>query len=530
MAEAYINGKFFHSDAEAIVVEEGIITKTGTNAEILADLDKEDSIIDLSGTYTVPGFIDTHMHLLGLGQFLTNLQLDDCESLQEVIDLLRQKAAVTKEGEWIIGRGYNEDNFPDHRRPDKAMLDAVCPNIPVSLTRACGHAMTVNSKAMELAGIDADTAVDGGRIEFETGVLEENAIPLIHKAWPKDTPVSVRKALLAGMKYCNSKGVTCAGSDDFPNAGEDYRLPLDVFEQMSYREEMTVRINEQCEFGSPKEFSEFLDDGYTTDVGNDLFRIGPLKLITDGSLGARTAAMSAPYADDPSKRGYMAMSDEEMELYVKLAARFNMPAIAHCIGDEAVDRVLAAYEDVVLEGNPLHHGIVHCQIMRPDQIRRVIEKKLVCYFQSLFIDYDASILEARAGKKLAQSCYPFKTLFEGTIACNGSDAPVELNDPLRGIQLAVTRESLRFAGCSMNKEEALSVEQAIESYTEKAAEALFMEDRLGRIAPGYYADFAVLDTDILSCDVHSICEAKVLMTIMNGNRVYQYVPDDHTGR
>lgn len=530
MSVGYINGTFFHSDAEAILVEDGIITMTGTNAEILAAVTKEDEIVDLAGTYTVPGFIDSHMHLIGLGQFLTNLQLDDCESLDELLDLLRQKAAETKAGEWIIGRGYNEDRFPDHRRPVKSMLDAVCPDKPVALTRACGHAMSVNSKAMELAGIDEHTTVEGGHIDFQDGIIEENAITLIHDAWPKDTPVSVRKAISAGMRYCNKKGITTICSDDFPNAGDDYRLPLDVFEQLSYRQELTVRVNEQCEFGSVKEFSEFLDDGYTTDVGNDYFRIGPLKLITDGSLGARTAALSGTYADDPSRTGYMAINDEDLELYVKLAARFNMPAIAHCIGDDAVDRVLAAYEDVVLEGNPLHHGIVHCQIMRPDQIRKVLDKKLVCYFQSLFVDYDASILEARVGRELAKTSYPFRTLFEGTIACNGSDAPVELNDPLKGIMLAVTRESKRFPGCSMNKDEALTVEQAVMSYTEKGAEAIFMEDRIGRIKEGYYADFAVLDTNIMACDVNAIGDAKVLMTVMNGERVYEYVPDDPEGR
>ena len=526
MRTGYINGVFFRCDAEAILVEDGMITKIGTNAEILASLGKDDGIVDLHGCFTVPGFVDSHMHLLGLGQFLTNLQLDDCVSRAEIADLVRQRLASLKAGEWIIGRGYNEDRFADHAKPDRAMLDSLSRDVPISLTRACGHAMSVNTKAMELAGITEQTTVEGGVVDYEHGILEENALQLIHDAWPKDTPETIRRAILAGAKYCNSKGITTVCSDDFPNTGEDYRPSLDALEQMSYQKSLTVRVNEQCEFRSVKEFADFLDDGYTFDVGNDLFRIGPLKLITDGSLGARTAALSKPYEDDPAKTGYMAMRDKDMELYTKLAFRYNMPVIAHCIGDEAVDRVLNAFEDTVLEGNPLHHGIVHCQILRPDQIRKILDRKLVCYFQSLFIDYDASIVAARVGKELAKTSYPFRTLYRGTIACNGSDAPVELNDPLRGIQLAVTRRSLRFPGASMNEEEALTVTEAILSYTEKGAEAIFMDDRIGKIAEGYYADFAVLSKDITKCDVNEIADTDILLTVMNGERVYEHVPHD----
>ena len=248
---------------------------------------------------------------------------------------------------------------------------------------------------------------------------------------------------------------------------------------------MNLRVNEQCEFNDVEEFSRFLDEGYTFDVGNDLFRIGPPKLVTDGSLGARSAAMSKPYHDAQDTTGIMNYSVEEMQTFVQLANQFNMPTIAHCIGDRAVDDVLEAYAGNVYEGNPLHHGIVHCQILRQDQIDQIIQKKLSCYFQSIFLSTDAAIVENRVGEALAKTSYPYKTLYENTIASNGSDAPVEMPNALLG------------------------------------AEQLFMQDRIGKIAPDYYADLVVLDTDITKVEANQIHEAKVMMTFMNGEVVFE---------
>ena len=210
----------------------------------------------------------------------------------------------------------------------------------------------------------------------------------------------------------------------------------------------------------------------------------------------------------------MNYSVEEMQTFVQLANQFNMPTIAHCIGDRAVDDVLEAYAGNVYEGNPLHHGIVHCQILRQDQIDQIIQKKLSCYFQSIFLSTDAAIVENRVGEALAKTSYPYKTLYENTFASNGSDAPVEMPNALLGIELAITRNG-------MHQEESLSVEQAIDSYTIKGAEQLFMQDRIGKIAPEYYADLVVLDTDITKVEANQIHEAKVMMTFMNGEVVFE---------
>ena len=517
---AFIHAKLYERSEDAFLVQDDRFAAFGSTDEILAQITPDTEVVDLNGAAVYPGFIDSHCHLLGFGRFLENVQLSSCRSNDELYARLKRRAETLAPGEWLIGRGFNEETFDVKELPDREGLDRVSRDIPIAVTRMCGHKMVVNSKALELAGIDENSRVEGGTIDTERGFLEENAIPLLQAAWPKETEESIRKAILQGQKEMNRYGITAVGSDDFISLTDDWRLVLNVLSKMAYRGELTVRINEQCEFPTVQEFAKFLDDGYTTDVGDDFFRIGPLKLLSDGSLGARTAALFEPYSDDPSKRGYMTMSRDDIRTWVKLAADYNMPSVIHAIGDLAVSTVLDVYEDIVLPGNPLHHGLVHCQIMSPEEINRVKAMHIDCYFQSLFIDDDAPILPKRVGAERAVSCYPFKSLSESVIAANGSDAPVETPDVLKGIQLAVTRKSVS-EDAAMNPKECLSVKQAIDSYTVCGARIFSAEDRFGVLAEGYYADFAVLDTPIERAEIESIRNIPVMMTVMNGETVFE---------
>ncbi len=521
MKKAYINCEIYQNEATAILTEDERIVLVSDNDSVLSQTDDSDEIIDLNHMFVLPGFVDSHLHLMELGYYLEHVVLENCHSLEEVKTKIEQRLPRLKEGEWLIGRGYNEDAFEVVQKPDRLLLDEISMDVPIVLTRACGHVMSVNLKALQMAGITPETTVEGGVIDYERGILEENALHIMHDALPKPDVMEIEDYILRGASQVNRVGITTVGSDDFISIMKDYRPTLDAFEKLSFQQRLNVRVNEQCEFQDTKDFSQFLDDGYTFDVGNDFFKIGPLKLIIDGSLGARTAALSQPYADDPKTSGYLSMSEDEIETYVALASRFNMPTITHCIGDAAVDAVLNVYDEYVYEGNPLHHGLVHCQIMRPDQIQRVIDHQYSCYYQSAFIDYDASILEQRVGAELAKTSYPYKTLYENTLCSNGSDAPVEMPNPLLGIQLAVTRESTRYPGACMNEQECLSVEQAIDSFTINGAKQLFMDDCIGKIQTGYYADFVVIDQNLTKMDPHEIASAKVMMTIMNGKTVFE---------
>ena len=319
------------------------------------------------------------------------------------------------------------------------------------------------------------------------------------------------------MKQMNRYGVTACGSDDFMSTGADWKTVMDAYSQLSYQQRMTVRVSQQCEFESPESFASFLDEGYSTGIGDDFFMIGPLKLVCDGSLGAHTAAMSEPYRDKKDEKGILLYDDEEMLVLMKLAAQFNMPTICHAIGDRAVDQVLKNLKKVNLPGNPLGHGLVHCQIMRPDQIKQIHEMNLNCYIQSAFIEDDAPILESRVEKTRADTSYPYATLFHSVNTSNGSDAPVTEPDVMKGIQLAVTRKTMD-GKSAMNLKECLTVNEALASYTSRGAKALQMD--IGEIAVGKKGDLVVLETDPRTLGKTEIGQDKVLLTIMNGEVVY----------
>ena len=254
-----------------------------------------------------------------------------------------------------------------------------------------------------------------------------------------------------------------------------------------------------------------------------MFRIGPLKLLGDGSLGGRTAHLSRPYADDPSVQGFSLFTDEQFNQMISCANSHNMPVAVHAIGDACLDKVLNAIENALKE-NPREdhrHGIVHCQISRKDQLERMIRLKLHIYAQSVFLDYDNHIVEARVGKDLASTSYSWKTLKDaGLSISNGSDAPVEVPDSLRGIECAVTRTSLDGTGPYL-PEQAFTVKEAIDSFTIESAKASFEEDFKGLIKEGYLADFVVLDKNLFDIDPHEIHSVKVLKTFLNGECVYE---------
>ncbi len=520
MAKGYINACMKDTDATAFIVDFGEFIKIGSNEEILSMLTQEDEIIDLNGSFVSSGFIDSHMHLLEIGHYLRNVQLDHCKSITQVQESLKLAVVGKSKNDWVIARGFNEENFDEPIMITKQMLDDVSSIIPICVTRADGHLMVVNSAALNLAGIMMDSTFEGGTIDFEQGILTELAIQLIHDCWPLPDIDSIKEDILAGAKYANQFGITAVGSDDFLSVTKDWGLVLDAFMSLAYQGKLTVRVNEQCEFESAEKFASFLDEGYTSGVGDDFFRIGPLKMILDGSLGARTAALTTPYADNPDTKGQLIYTNSELKAWLELASSYNMPTICHAIGDAAVDQALSQFEKVVLEGNPLHHGLVHCQILRKAQIEKILQMQLDCYIQSIFIDVDANMLEERVGSRKAQTCYPFKTLYEGTLCANGTDAPVQQPDVLLGLQMAVTRQNSETKK-EMNQNETLTIAQALDSFTNRAATITGFDDITGQILEGYKADFVVLENNPLSQDVNQLIDNKVLMTVVNGDVVYE---------
>ena len=521
MKTLFYNGQVYTGSfplKHAFIAEDGKFRHVGSNREMFLLAGEDTEKVDLEGRFVCAGFNDSHMHLLNYGQSLRMAALHDhTESLTDMLAAVKhfvQKNPV-REGQWIRGRGWNQDYFTDaDRMPNRYDLDTISAEIPVMLTRACGHVCAVNSKALELAGIDENTEAPlGGAIGMldgkPDGLFYDNAIDLINDVLPVPEKEDLKDMIRAACKALNKYGITSSQTDDYCVFQIPFEKVNEAYKELEESGELTVRVYEQSNFTELDELKRFIAAGNVTGTGTDMFRIGPLKMLGDGSLGGRTAHLSRPYADDPSTCGFSLFTDEHMNEMISCANANGMQVAVHAIGDACLDQVLNAI-DLALQKNPREdhrHGIVHCQITRKDQLERIAALNLHVYAQSIFLDYDNHIVEARAGEELAATSYSWKTLMnEGVTVSNGSDCPVELPDVMEGIECAVTRTSLDGTGPYL-EHEAFTVAEAIDSFTSKAAYASFEENKKGLIVPGFLADFTVLDQNPFQTEetaIHSI--------------------------
>ena len=530
MRTVYFNASVYTGEshlAEAFGVEEDVFFFTGTNADALA-LDA-DAFVDLQGAFVCAGFNDSHMHLLNFGQSLTIAPLHrHTGSLTAMLDCLKQ--TTPGRGGWILGRGWNQDYFADENRmPNRRDLDLISTENPVCAIRACGHALSINSKALEILGITGDTPQpEGGQIVMESGVpngiLLDNAMDLVLPVIPAPGKEDLKNMIRAACARLNTYGITSVQSDDycvFRNVA--WQEVNEAFRELETSGELTVRVYEQANFTDTAALKEFLSAGNLTGSGTDFFRIGPLKMLGDGALGARTALLSRPYADDPSTQGIGVFSQQEFDDLISCANEAGMQCAIHCIGDACLDMVLRSLQKALAEHpwEDHRHGIVHCQITRPDQLQKIAEMGLHVYAQSIFLDYDIHMVRQRVGDDLAQTSYSWKTLKTlGATVSNGSDCPVELPDVLAGIQCAVTRRDLK--GCPPYlPEEAFTVQEALDSFTSGSAYASFEEHRKGRIQPGMLADFVILDRNPMTEDPGNLRNIAVFKTYVGGRPVYR---------
>ena len=536
MKNIYFNGQVYTGElplVEAFVEENGKFVFTGSSAEAKAMALDGDVCTDLQGKFVCCGFNDSHMHLLNFGQSLLCAQLAaHTHSLQDMIAYLKEFLAANprKDGAWLIGRGWNHDYFTDaDRMPNRYDLDQISTEIPVMVVRCCGHCLAVNSKVLELAGVTAGTASpDGGKIGMENGepngCFFDNAMDLVYSKVPVPAKEDLKEMIRVACKGLNRYGVTSSQSDDYcVFRSVPWQTVMEAYQELEQAGELTVRVYEQSNFTSLEDLKAYVEAGYNTGVGSDLYKHGPLKILGDGSLGARTAFMSEPYADDPSTCGFPVFSQEVMNELVSYANSVGMQVAIHAIGDGCLDYVLNAVENALKE-NPRadhRHGVVHCQISRPDQVQRMIDLNMHIYMQSIFLDYDNHIVTDRVGGKKASSSYVWKTLKDGGLSVsNGTDCPVELPDALACMQCAVTRTTLHDNIGPYLPEEAFSVQEAIDSYTIRGAEGSFEESFKGLMKPGYVADFVVLDQNLFEIDPNTIKDVKVCATYLGGKKVF----------
>ena len=559
MKQIYYNGKVYTGSlplVQAFAVEDGQFVFAGSDEEAKKLAQQPDQLVDLEGRFVCSGFNDSHMHLLGLGKMLTQANLAaHTDSLEGMLSYLKEYAALkedaseTESSSWILGRGWNQDYFADaDRMPDRHDLDKVSAQRPVCIIRACGHCLAVNTKALELLGITKETPQpDGGRIGMEKlessgtkgsdikkgetelfpdGRFYDNAMELVYAAIPAPELEEIKAMIRAACRMLNSYGITSCQSDDycvFANVSPE--VINQAFAELEKAGELTVRVYEQSNLTTLTELQKFVEAGNVTGTGSDHFRFGPLKMLGDGALGARTAFLSQPYADEPATCGIPVFSRETFEEMIGYAHANGMQAAVHTIGDACLDWVLSAYEKA-LQAQPRkdhRHGIVHCQITRPDQLQKIQDLNLHVYAQSIFLDYDINIVESRVGKELASTSYSWKTLAEGGVrVSNGSDCPVELPDVMAGIQCSVTRRRLKDTKEQQAylEKEAFSVQEALDSFTKNGAYASFEENKKGQIKEGMLADFTVLAKNPFETDPYALKDITICSVYLGGKEIY----------
>ncbi|SHI99125.1 hypothetical protein SAMN02745751_01477 [Dethiosulfatibacter aminovorans DSM 17477] len=533
----YYNGKFYTMDDDnnvhsAIYVESGIIMDLGDDDSIMKSHgEKTDMKIDLSGKAAVPGFNDSHMHLYSLGKSLEFVELRNAKSVEDMVEagLASLSERVKVGSSCFYGRGWNQEKFADKRFPSRHDLDRISTDIPVVFTRVCGHVACVNSKALEYFNIDMDTVVEGGEVEKDergslTGILKENALSLLEGKEEGASVGEIMKVIENAQKKLLAFGITSVQTDDLQHPGGGWVNIVKAYVNLVKNKKLKLRVTEQCLFFKLENFRQFIERGvHGMDLENR-FRIGPLKLLADGSLGARTALLEEEYSDDEGNFGISAYTEEQIYEFIDLAHKNGIPVAVHAIGDKMMDIVLDAIHKSreINEGVVLRDGIVHCQIMNENLFDKFREFKIGAYIQPVFTVNDWKIVESRVGPDRTEYSYNWKTFVEmGIKPSFGTDSPVESPNPLENIYAAVTRKDFDgFPEGGWKPEQRLTVSEAIKCYTVNSARMTGEEDKKGVLESGKYADFAVLSDDIFAMAQEKIKDVSVEMTVINGEIEY----------
>ncbi len=477
--------------------------------------------IDLRGRAVVPGLIDSHLHLLWYGFFLQQVDLNGTASIGEIKTRVADGVSRSKPGAWVQGGGWQQDTLAERRMPTRHDLDEVAPDNPVVLHRVCYHAVAVNSLALRLAGITADTAdPPGGVIDRDpqtgepTGILREHATGLVAASIPEPSQADVLEALRLASRRASAAGLTSVHTNDGP--GDT------ILAYLTLREtgELTVRAYFDTTMEPDNEAALTLPPR----LGDNWVRVGAVKMFTDGSLGARTAALRAPYSDAPSTSGLPVFAPEQISMMVRKAHARHRQVAIHAIGDRALDIALDAIEGA-LATQPRadhRHRIVHAQIVAPDIIERMARLGVVVDIQPKFVTGELVWAPDRIGPGRLPWAYCWRRMLAAGVRCAaGSDCPVEPLEPLYGIYAAVTRSDMEGAPAEgWIPEERLDPVTALRLFTLDAAYGAFEETIKSGLEPGKLADFAVLDRGRRPRRAARDQGPQVQMTVVGGRIVH----------
>ncbi|MAP54582.1 amidohydrolase [Altibacter sp.] len=500
--------------AAAFVVKDGKILEIGLKPELELKYNFKESF-DAKGKTIVPGLIDAHAHLFGLGLNLQDVDLVDTKSFDEVVE--RVVAFQKKHNKaYIIGRGWDQNDWDIKEFPTREKLDSLFPNTPVSLRRIDGHAMLVNKKALELAGITATTKVPGGEVIVKdgepTGVLIDGAMQLVSATFPKLTKQDIAEALLDAQQLCLEMGLTTVN-----DAGLS-REVIETIDSLQKAGTMQLRVYAMVSAGTPS-MDHYLSAGK---FKTDRLNVRSVKVYGDGALGSRGAAMREPYSDQPGHYGLVITNEAQLRTLADRIAAAGFQMNTHAIGDSANVSVLRVYTEALKDQKDPRWKVEHAQIVTPSDYAYFSEK-IIPSIQPTHATSDMYWAEDRVGPERIKGAYAYKSLLEqsGTIAL-GTDFPVERVNPMYTFYAAVARKDLKhFPENGYRMEEALTREQTLKGMTLWAAYSNFEESEKGSIELGKYADFTVLDADIMTIPADSIPKVKVNATFINGKKVYE---------
>lgn len=518
-----------NSIVQAIVVEDGIIKAVGSNEEIFYSTREYDKLIDLKGKTVLPGFNDSHMHLLSYGYSKSMSNLDDCKSIDDIIKEVKNHIINNKiqENDWVEGRGWNETNYPENRLPNRHDLDRISENHMIVLGRSCSFICVVNTKTLkELNIFDNPPIPKVGTVEVDengvpTGVFIGEATQEIFSRIPKLGVDKIKKAIVSACDDYLTAGITSVETDDFEltRAGS-FQDILQAYFELDRDKELPLRINKMLYLPNEELLDEFIKTGLKTGDGSSFFKIGNFKLVTDGSLGVRRSALFEEYADEPGNMGENIYSQEELNSLIKHAYDNGLSVVCDGMGDRGIYMALKAYEPIV-KNNPdkdLRFCIDHSQITTEGIIEEYKRLNVIGGLELVFVASDIEIADKRVGKHRASLSYNWKRFFDNdVIVAAGSDSPVEDFSPIIGIYAAVNR--IGWDGTpkvGWYPEQCLTVEQAVRAFTMGSAYATYEEKVKGSIEVGKYADMVVLSEDIFEINKLDIKNVIVEKTILNG--------------
>ncbi|MBQ4834027.1 amidohydrolase [Pseudoalteromonas sp. MMG010] len=478
-------------------------------------------LIDAKGNTLLPGLIDAHGHVIGLGNNLSQLDVRGAKSVVTITDKLKQ-FANNKQG-WIIGRGWNQELWQNTQFPNAKQLDTVVSDKPVILSRIDSHAVWVNSKAMALAGITADTVAPiGGEIIKDelgqpTGIFIDKAQALITQHMPPPSKQSINNALNKASEHLLSLGITSTH-----DAGIDKKT-WEVYKERGEAEDLSLRIVAMLSGSSP-DLAMMLKAGRYQDL-HDFMSIRSVKVYADGALGSRGAALLEPYADRKAHYGLMLETQQQLEALFSQSFKNGFSANTHAIGDKANKVVLDAYENVFKKtgGRLLRNRIEHAQIVTLTDIARFKTLKIIPSMQPVHATSDMHMAEQRLTEKQLEGAYAWHTfLQQGSVIAAGSDYPVELANPFDGLYSAITRmDHNQLPTNGWRAKEIISREDALRAFTIGGAYAAHQEFKLGSLEQGKLADFIVIDTDYFKAPITDIYNTKVLQTWVAGELRYR---------